>query len=100
MTSKGTRAEFRAWLKEQQAAYDQTVGQTPAAPVEHAPEQVSPAFRRRPHPLCELFPAMEGAAFDELVASIKENGLQEPHVALCPATTFLPMPNSPTQWAK
>ena len=75
-------AEFRAWLKEQQAAYDQTVGQKPAAPVECEPEPVSPASRRRLHTICELFPAMEGAPFDELVASIKENGLQEPIVLL------------------
>jgi ParB-like nuclease domain len=34
------------------------------------------------HPLCELFPAIEGAAFGELVASIKENGLQEPITVL------------------
>jgi ParB-like chromosome segregation protein Spo0J len=57
-------------------------GPDASCPGRACAEQVSPAFRRRPHPLCELFPAMEGAAFDELVASIKENGLQEPIVLL------------------
>jgi N6-adenosine-specific RNA methylase IME4/ParB-like chromosome segregation protein Spo0J len=34
---------------------------------------------RKPlHPLCELFPPIEGMAFDKLVASIREDGLQEP----------------------
>jgi hypothetical protein len=75
-------AEFRAWLNEQQAAYDQTVGQKPAAPVEHEQEPASRASRLPLHPLCELFPAMEDVAFDELVSSIKENGLQEPTVLL------------------
>jgi hypothetical protein len=75
-------AKFRAWLKEQQAAYDQTVGQKTAASVKHEPEPVSPASRRSLHPLCELFPAIEGAAFDEFLASIKDNGLQEPIVLL------------------
>jgi hypothetical protein len=44
------------------------------------PEPPAPlAPLQRPfHPLCELFPAIEGAAFDDLVASIQENGLQEP----------------------
>jgi N6-adenosine-specific RNA methylase IME4 len=32
------------------------------------------------HPLCELFPAIEGAAFDDLVTSIKEDGQREPIV--------------------
>jgi hypothetical protein len=34
------------------------------------------------HPLCDLFPPIEGPAFDELVASIKEDGQREPIVLL------------------
>jgi hypothetical protein len=45
--------------------------------IELTAEPVPTESSRPLHPLCELFPPIEGTAFDELVTSIKENGLRE-----------------------
>jgi ParB-like chromosome segregation protein Spo0J len=76
--SEKDEAELRTWFWDQVALMDERSppAQTPPATIEPRAEQAE--SDRALHPLCELFPPIEGTAFDELVASIKENGLQEP----------------------
>jgi hypothetical protein len=53
----------------------------PAPAASESTEVAPSAGARHPlHPLCELFPPMEGAAFEEFAESIKLEGLREPIV--------------------
>ena len=54
----------------------------PGPTIGAAPVEIDPHTRLESHPLASLFPMIEGAEFDDLVADIKANGQREDIVLL------------------